>query len=241
MAVGVINSSQIFPPTAEDEESFLQLTSPAWVHTTGSSSAQNAARWVTPEMGCSPSGTACFSVGPPKGNKSYQEASCHGSAGPCQEPVPAGASHGLTASSEASTCSSLGVLCGLQGNLGFGAWSTSCPSFSTDLDVSYSSHVFSPCFSLPAVTPAQKTFFFPFSNKLSQRCSHHSWWAQPWLAVGPSWSWHWLCWTWRKLPAASHGSHSCSTPATKTYLHKPNTPWYWEQPGNNNTLKIYFI
>lgn len=91
-------------------------------------------------MGCSPSGTACFSVGPPKGHRSYRacssmDFSCHGSAGPCQEPVPAGASLGLTASSEASTCSSLGVLHGLQGNLGFGAWSTSCPFFSTDLDV----------------------------------------------------------------------------------------------------------
>lgn len=86
-------------------------------------------------MGCSPSGTACFSVAPPKGHKSYQEASCHGSAGPCHEPVPAGTAHGLTAASEASTCSSLGALLGLQGNFGFGAWSTSCPSFSTHLDV----------------------------------------------------------------------------------------------------------
>lgn len=46
-------------------------------------------------MGCRPSRTACSSVGPPKGHKSYQEttssvgSSLHGSASPCEKPAPA--------------------------------------------------------------------------------------------------------------------------------------------------------
>ena len=74
-------------------------------------------------MRCSPSRTGCSSVGPPWGHKSFQEtcssmgSSLHRSAGPCQEPAAAQTSHGVTASSQASTCSSVGLLCGLQVDL----------------------------------------------------------------------------------------------------------------------------
>ncbi|XP_064501646.1 protein N-terminal glutamine amidohydrolase isoform X1 [Pseudopipra pipra] len=68
------------------------------------------------------SGTGHSSVGPPWGHKSCQQtcssmdSSLHGSAGPCQESAPARASHWVTAFFQASTCSSMRLLQGLQGH-----------------------------------------------------------------------------------------------------------------------------
>ena len=60
-----------------------------WVLPTGCSSSQTAPAWV-PSMGCSPSGTDCSSVGPPRGHKSCQKtcssvgSSLHGATGPAR-------------------------------------------------------------------------------------------------------------------------------------------------------------
>jgi len=84
-----------------------------------------------------------------------------------------------------------GLLHGLQGYLCSGAWSTSSPSFFTDLGVCRAvlSHILT-------LSPAAKWpfwrcgfFFFFFLNMLSQRHYHHHCWARPWPAAGPSWSW----------------------------------------------------
>jgi len=115
----------------------------------GCSSSPTALAQV-PSMGCSASGTDCSSVGPPWVHRSWQE------------PAPARALHGLTASFghiyllqcwvlhglQAGICSTTdlhglqghslphhGLQNGLQGNPCSGTWSTSSPSFSTDLGV----------------------------------------------------------------------------------------------------------
>ena len=114
---------------------------------------------------------------------------------------------------------------GLQGNLCSGAWSTSSPSFFTDLGVcrvvsltySHSSlqlqfvvQFFSPsliCYPRGATTIAD-------GLGLDQQRVH----------LGASW--HWLYQTQGKLLGASHRSHPCSPPATKTLPCKPNTSCY---------------
>jgi len=45
--------------------------------------------------------------------------------------------------------------------------------------------------------------------------------GQQWVHLG-AW-WYWLYWTWGKLPAASHRSHPCSAPTTRTLPRKPST------------------
>lgn len=108
----------------------------------------NCCKWVTLHMGCSPSGTACFSVGPPKGHKSYQEA-CSSIASSClqvsarspfQHRPPMDSSHppasawvsfmgcrGTTASPWAAPQAA--------GESWLWRLGTSCPSASTDLGV----------------------------------------------------------------------------------------------------------
>lgn len=119
--------------------------------------------------------------------------------------------------------------CGLQGNLSFGSWSTSFPSFLADLGVCRTvSHIFSLLSSPAAILPLCSNFF-PFFTLISQRDFHHQWWTQPCPARGPSWSWHCLYWTQRKLLAASQRSNPCSPPVTKTWQHTPNALLTWRR------------
>ena len=132
----------------------------------------------------------------------------------CQEPAPARASHGVTASfghppalvwgppwaaggyllhrgppwaaggQPASPWSSPGAA---GESLCSGAWSTSSPSFFTDLGVC---RVVFLTYSNSSLW-LQLLFcsnFSPFLNMLSQRHYHRCWWARPWPAAGPSWS-----------------------------------------------------
>ena len=106
----------------------------------------------------------------------------------CQEPAPAWASHGVTASFrrlhllwrgvlhglqveslptiilhglQGDSLSHHGLLHGLQGNLCSGAWSISCPSFFTDLGVCrvVLSHILTPLFWLQLLL--HRGFFSP--------------------------------------------------------------------------------
>jgi len=167
----------------------------------------------------------------------------------CQEPAPAQASHCFTASfrhapvpvwgppwaaggyllqpgppwaaggQPVSPCSSSQaageILCS-------GAWSTSSPSFFTDLAVFRAvSLTWSPSSLLTAV-PQQ---VFPLLKYVITEVllllltgTSLGQWQVPLRA-----RWHWLYQTWGKLLAASHGSYLYRAPTTKALPHKPTT------------------
>jgi len=196
-----------------------------------SSPSAPAAAWV-PSTGCSPSGTDSSSTGFPQGHRS------------CQEPVPVQALHGVTASFghtadlswgpfhrlQVDLCSTVdlhglqghslphrGLLHGLQGNVCLGTWSTSSPPSSLTL-------VFAE-FSSSRLQNALTEFISPSQLRyprgpttVTGRLSLGQWQ----VCLGASW--HWLCWTWGKLLAASHRSQPCIPPlATKILPCKPTT------------------
>jgi len=133
----------------------------------GCSSSQTAPAWV-PSTGCSPSGTGCSSVGPPRGHTSCQQtssgmgSSLHGSTGPGRSLLQ----HGLSLESQppsgihllrrgipstgyrwrsappwtsmdcrGTACLTIVFIMNCKGRLCSGVWSTSSPSFFTDLGV----------------------------------------------------------------------------------------------------------
>jgi len=134
---------------------------PAWALPTGDSPPRTAPVWVLP-MGCSPSGTGCSSVGPPRGHKPCQQtcstvgSSLHEATGPARSLLQCGLPTGSHPPAPAwghpwaagrdllhreppwaagHSLPHQGLLHGLQGNLCPDAWSTSTPSFCTDLGV----------------------------------------------------------------------------------------------------------
>ncbi|XP_048158286.1 uncharacterized protein LOC125325369 isoform X1 [Corvus hawaiiensis] len=148
-------SCMVFLPQETVLHELLQCGSFPWA-----AAFQELLQHRSPSMGYSPSGTGCSSVGPPQGHKSCQKtcssmaSSLQGSTCPFQEPDPVHASHRVTDFFCSSTCSSMGLLYGLQvelctlmdlqgcrpqlphhglhhrlqGNLSSSTWSTSCPS-----------------------------------------------------------------------------------------------------------------
>jgi len=127
--------------------------------------------------GCSPSGTGCSSVGPPRGHKPCQQtcsgvgSSLHSSAGPGRSLLQ----RGLPTGSQLPSSIHLlrrGVLHGLQGNLCSSTCSTSSlPPSLTLVSARLSlSHILTP------LSPGAKLCYaglFSFLNLLSQRRYHH--------------------------------------------------------------------
>jgi len=143
---------------------------------------QLAPAWVL-SMGYSPSGADCSNVGPSQGHSS------------CQEPAAAQAPHGVTARSGNPPALVWGpplavggylLPCGLpwlQGNLCYGAWSTSCPpsAMTAGSTEFFLSHSF-----LWLKLPLCR-LFFPFSNSLRGATTIAE--GSALAVVGLSWSW----------------------------------------------------
>jgi len=130
--------------------------------------------------------------------------------------------HGVLPGLQVEICSTVD-LHGLQGNLCSGAWSTSSPSFFTDLGVC---RVVSPTYSHSSLLLHLLwcRFFYTFSNMLSQRRYHRCQLAQLWPVAAPCWSRLALALSdMGEASAASHTSHPCSSFTPKNLACKPNT------------------
>ena len=176
-------------------------TSPGWVLPMGSSSSWTAPVYV-PSTGCSPSGIGCSSVGPPQGDKCCQQICSSVGSSLFMDPQGThlfwcGLLHGL----QVDICSTVdlhglqghslphhSLLHGLQGNLCSSAWSTSSPSFFTDLGACRALFLTYFQSSFWLLLLLYSAFFFTFLTMLSQRCYRCCWWARPWPVAGSSWS-----------------------------------------------------
>jgi len=119
-----------------------------------------------------------------------------------------------------------GLLHRLQGNLYSGAWSTSSPPSSLNLVSAglFLSHISSPLFSCGCCCAATFSPSYIHYYRVATTITDGLGLGQQWVHLGAGQLW--LCWTQWKLLAASHRSHSCSSPATKTSPHKPKTEFY---------------
>lgn len=116
----------------------------------------------------------------------------------------------------------------LQGNLCSDTWSTSSPSYLTELGVSCSH------FSLLFLKCSCAALLNPFLKMLSHQCRQ---WALLWPVVDPSCKhWHWLCLTRGKLLGSSHRSCLCSPADTKTLPYKPTATF---SSSNQRRLLIH--
>jgi len=113
-----------------------------------------APAWGSPQDHSFPSASTCSSMG-----------SSPGCRGRCAPPW-------TSMGCRSTACTHHGLLHGLQGNLCSCAWSTSSPSFFTDLGLRrVVSRTYSQSFLLLLWMLCSN--FFPFLNVLSQRCYHH--------------------------------------------------------------------
>ena len=178
---------------------------------TGDSPSPSSPMWVLP-MGCSPSGTDCFSVGPPGGSQALAAnlLQCgvlfpcgHRS---CQETAPVWAPHRVTPPSDIHLLWR-GILRGLQVDVCstinlHGLKGDSLPHHSLlhRLQGNLCSGTWSTsspyfftdlgvCRVLTPLSGCKCHYTGVFSSLiLSQRCYHHHWWAWLWPVLGPSWS-----------------------------------------------------
>ena len=145
-----------------------EQTAPAWVpHGVRSPASKPAPVWAPLSMGPQVLPGACSSVGFPRATASFRFLHLALAWGPPQ--ATGGISAPLSSFLHGLQGDSLlhhGLHHGLQGDLCSGAWSTSCPSFCTDLGVCRVPYIFS---LLSPAAKAPPTLFFPFVTMLSQR------------------------------------------------------------------------
>lgn len=164
--------------------------------------------------GCSPSRTACSTLGPLQHHKSHQEtAAVCKCTGPCQEPAPVWApstgSWWIFASPMGCRAElpHLGLHHGLQGISASKAGApTAPPSLTVVSDTSwhmqielFQSHIHAPLFSVCNYFWAITLLFF--LNLLSHRCSCLLWMTHPWPAVSVS--------EWAGTGPVEHGGTPC--------------------------------
>jgi len=182
--------------------------------------------------------------GSPQGHKPCQQtcssvgSSLHGSVGPgrsllqCELPMGLQLPSGIhllqrgvpSTACRGTACLTMVFIMGCRG-LRSGILSTSSPSFFTDLGVSRAVSLTSSHSSLQLQFCR---FFFRFSELHYPRgpTTVTDGLGLGQLRVRLGAGWHWLCWTWEKLLAASHRRHPCSYPVTNTLPHKPNTVYH---------------
>jgi len=140
---------------------------PTWVsHEVVSSASKPAPTWAPLSMGAQVLPQACSSVGCPQVHSILQASTCSsmGSSPGCRW---------ISAPPWTSSLPHHGFLQGLQGNLCSSAWSTSSPSFFTDLGVCGVVSLTLSHSSLWLQLLMPRGFFFPFLIILSQMCYYH--------------------------------------------------------------------
>lgn len=176
--------------------------------------------------------------------------SLHEFVGPCQDPAPAWAPHRFTASSQASTCSSMALLPGLWVDLWISvvlqglsscvimACTIGCrgisdpapgahpavPPVLTLVCAGCHSHMFSPHSFLCAMPWVQNAIFLSLLLKffITEVLLSFLFAALTSSKYIFGAAMHWCCQTWRKFLAATHRCHPCSPSATKVWPCKPN-------------------
>lgn len=111
-------------------------------------------------------------------------------------------------------------LSSLQGNFFSHTWSTSFPSFLSDLGVCRAVLLTFLFFNHSSLT--QLLCSVNFLSMLSQRHHRHHWWVQLWPAVGPFWNQPALGQHGEQFLVSSQRCHPRSPSTTKTLLCKPN-------------------
>ena len=181
----------------------------------GCSSSRTAPVWV-PSTGCTPSGTGCSSMDPPRGRKPCQktcpgmDSSLHGPTGSSRSLLQCGSPHGVTASFRHPPAPAWGPFHRLQVDICSTVDSMGCRM------AAFSTGCRGTCAPVPGVPPPSPSSLALVSAALF--LSHH---------LTPL---SWLPFHHRFFPllyyvilAASHRSHRYSPPATKTLPRKPTT------------------